>query len=65
VYLKGSPDLMKLRLKGRAGHFAGVSILDDQFAILEEPRDAIVVDDSASPREIVKEIIEKTADLRG
>jgi gluconokinase len=56
VYLKGSYDLISRRLASRHGHFAGESILADQFAILEEPENAIVVDAGRSPEEIVAEI---------
>jgi gluconokinase len=63
VYLEGSPELMRTRLKGRMGHFAGESILADQFAVLEEPHEAIVVDVSASPEQIVEEIIAKRKQL--
>jgi gluconokinase len=56
VYLKGSYDLISRRLASRHGHFAGESILADQFAILEEPENAIVVDAGSSPEEIVAEI---------
>jgi len=62
VYLKGSPELMRLRLKGRTGHFAGDSILADQFAVLEEPQDALIVDDAATPEQIVTEIVERMKD---
>src|SRR6516165_847628 len=44
VYLKGSYELIEARMRERAGHFAGESILEDQFKTLEEPRDAMVVD---------------------
>ncbi len=40
----------------RHGHFTGEQILASQFAALEEPTDAITVDISASPEEIVGEI---------
>jgi gluconokinase len=59
VYLKGSYELISKRLASRHGHFAGESILADQFAILEEPEDAIVVDVSQSPEEIVAEVRER------
>ena len=51
VYLKGSPELIAERLRARSGHFAGESILADQFAVLEEPSDAFVVD-VADPAEV-------------
>lgn len=56
VYLKGTYDLIASRLATRHNHFAGVSILKSQFETLEEPRDAVVVDVSLSPEEIVDEI---------
>jgi ACS family tartrate transporter-like MFS transporter len=57
VYLKGPYDLMDSRLRGRKGHFAGEAILADQFAVLEEPRDAIVVDVAAPPDAVVEQIL--------
>jgi gluconokinase len=59
VYLKGSYELISKRVASRHGHFAGESILADQFAILEEPEDAIVVDVSGSPEEIVAKVRER------
>lgn len=56
VYLKGSYEVIARRLRARAGHFAGEKILAGQFADLEEPDDAIVVDVDRSPGEIVGEI---------
>ena len=56
VYLKGSEDLIVERLRSRHGHFADEQILASQFADLEEPEDAIVVDIAKSPQEIVGNI---------
>ncbi|HEY1801059.1 MAG TPA: gluconokinase [Terriglobales bacterium] len=56
VYLKGSEQLISSRLRQRHGHFAGESILTAQFSDLEEPADAIVVDVSLPPEELVREI---------
>jgi gluconokinase len=56
VYLKGSAALIAERLRARHGHFAGEAILAGQFADLEEPGDALTVDISATPEEIVAEI---------
>jgi carbohydrate kinase (thermoresistant glucokinase family) len=62
VYLKGSQELIASRLRVRAGHFAGESILADQFAVLEEPSDADVVVDVAEPPErIIEEILAQIA----
>ena len=57
VYLKGPPDLIRDRLVRRTGHFAGVTLLDSQLSVLEEPRDAIVLDISRPPAAIAEEIL--------
>jgi gluconokinase len=44
VYLKGDAATIEPRLAGRAGHFMPPSLLASQFATLEEPAEAIVVD---------------------
>jgi gluconokinase len=44
VYLKGDAETIAPRLAGRTGHFMPPSLLASQFATLEEPDDAIVVD---------------------
>ena len=56
VYLKGSYESIDQRLRLRQGHFAGEKLLASQFAALEEPEDAVVVDVGGSPEEIVAEI---------
>lgn len=56
VYLKGCYDLLRERLQRRRGHFANEEILAGQFADLEEPEDAVTVDVSRSPEEIVAQI---------
>jgi gluconokinase len=56
VYLKGSYELLKQRLHARTGHYAGEQLLASQFADLEEPTDAIIVDVTPSPSEIVATI---------
>jgi gluconokinase len=57
VYLEGSPALIQRRLARRRGHFANGSILESQFADLEEPSHAIVVKIDRQPDEIAEEII--------
>lgn len=59
VFLKGSYELIASRLRDRHGHFATEAILADQFAKLEEPHDAIVVDIQQSPRKIVSEVLKR------
>jgi MFS transporter, ACS family, tartrate transporter len=61
VYLKGAYALIEARLRERSGHFAGESILADQFRALEEPRDAIVADIDAPVETIVSTILAKIA----
>lgn len=56
VYLKGSAALIAARLRARHGHFAGESILASQMADLEEPEDAVTINISESPEEIVAEV---------
>src|SRR5258708_3001977 len=56
VYLRGTYDLIAERLRARKGHFADEHILAGQFADLEEPTDAVIVDISASPEDMVDEI---------
>jgi gluconokinase len=59
VYLKGSAELIAQRLRSRQGHFADEQILASQFADLEEPESAVVVDIERTPPEIVAEIRSK------
>jgi gluconokinase len=56
VYLKGTYQQIRDRLRLRKGHFADEHILAAQFADLEEPADAIVVDIIPPPATIVEEI---------
>lgn len=44
IYLKGSKEVIDRRLAARTGHFMPSTLLDSQFATLEEPTDAIVVE---------------------
>ena len=62
VYLKGERDLIARRLAARDGHFMPPSLLDSQFATLEEPQadeHPIVVSIVAHPRRIVEEIVKR------
>jgi gluconokinase len=59
VHLEGDPDLIRSRLAKRRGHYMPASLLDSQFAALEEPRDAITVRVDGTPDEIVAEIGKK------
>jgi gluconokinase len=59
VYLKGSYEVIDEHLRARKGHFADDKILAAQFADLEEPTDAIIVDVQLEPDQIVDEILEQ------
>jgi len=56
IYLKGDYELIKKRLIARRGHYMNPALLDSQFETLEEPEDAIQVDVTSSPDEIVRTI---------
>jgi len=56
IYLKGDFALIQKRLEARKDHFFNPALLESQFASLEEPTDAIVVDISATIPEIVTQI---------
>jgi gluconokinase len=57
VYLCGSEELIRERLKRRRGHYMPASLLASQFAALEEPEDAITVDIDRPADEIVASIL--------
>lgn len=56
VYLKGTPELLAQRIANRKGHFMPPALLPSQLDTLEEPRDAITVDISGTPNQIVDAI---------
>jgi gluconokinase len=56
VYLKGSFSLIQDRLSHRRGHYMDAALLESQFSALEEPADAVVVDVSGTPAEVVQTI---------
>jgi gluconokinase len=67
VYLKGSPELIHLRMAARGEHFMPAALLDSQFAILEEPTPderPIVVDVGGKPAEIAHDIVRQLEALQ-
>ena len=58
VFVKAARAELAKRLASRAGHFAGISILDSQLATLEEPsvEEALTVDATLPPERIVVEL---------
>ena len=62
VFLKGDRDLIARRIAARDDHFMPASLLDSQFAALEEPTPderPIVVSIAPHPRDVVDAIVEK------
>jgi gluconokinase len=56
VYLKGSYELIKMRLQERHNHYMTEKLLTSQFDTLEEPLDTISVDIAQPPQVIVQNI---------
>ncbi len=56
VYLKAGRGLIRERVAGRPDHFMPVSLVDSQFETLEEPGDALTLDASKTPEELVRAI---------
>ncbi len=57
VYLKGSAEVIRKRLRHRQHHFMKAQMLASQFADLEEPAAAIVIDVAVEPIAAVGQII--------
>ncbi len=58
VYLKGSEEVIRARLLERQHHFFKAQMLASQFADLEEPADAIVIDVEIAPSVAVRQIVD-------
>jgi gluconokinase len=59
VYLDVPRDVLEQRLRTRHGHFAPPALLDSQLATLEKPDDAVWIDGTCSPAEIVRAVRER------
>lgn len=57
VYLRVTPELARRRLATRPPHFMNPELVENQFAELDEPSDAVVVDGSLPPPEIIEAIL--------
>lgn len=57
VHLTGSYELIRARLEGRRGHFMRAEMLRSQFATLEIPREAFVVEASKPLEQALDEIL--------
>lgn len=56
VYLRITKEMAASRLRERRGHYMPPSLVESQFATLEEPTDAIEVDGQATPESLVVQI---------
>lgn len=56
VYLDVPPNVLLERLRHRRGHFVHSDLLPSQLATLERPADAVWIDGTRPPAEIVQEI---------
>lgn len=59
VHLKGTREVIHARMALRKGHYMPVSLLDSQFAILEETPDLMAVPLDQTPDEIEAEILRR------
>jgi gluconokinase len=65
VHLCGTPEVIRARLAARTGHFMPEVLIDSQFAALEAPTGALVVDIDSSVEEVVETILSGLALVRG
>jgi gluconokinase len=56
VYLRGTAELIRQRIQQRRGHYMPAALLASQFAALEEPSAALVVEITVPVAEVVAEI---------
>lgn len=61
VFLDGSRDLIKERMAARKGHYMPATLVDSQFAILEEPADAIRISVDQTPDAILRDVLARFA----
>ncbi len=64
VYLKGSEEVIRARLQHREHHFMKAQMLASQFADLDEPTNAIVIDVTAAAADAVRLIVNALAPAR-
>ena len=53
IYLRGTYEQIEARLLQRSGHFMSAKMLASQFDILEEPQNALTIDITHTPQEII------------
>lgn len=57
VYLKGTPQQIRLRVQNRPGHYMKADMVESQFAALEEPFNALTIDIDRPPEESLNLIL--------
>jgi gluconokinase len=57
VYLDVDPETIRDRLQHRSAHFFPKELMESQFAALEKPKDAILVDARKPLAEVVEQVI--------
>jgi gluconokinase len=62
VYLKGNRDIIRERMDMRQGHYMKAGLLESQFAILEEPCEAVAAD-IAQPPELIVRMVKRALGL--
>ena len=65
IYLKGSYELLWARMSGRQGHFMKPEMLKSQFAALEAPQTALILEISMPLEEMLALVLEKRFGLAG
>ena len=59
VHLKGPKEVIFSRMAKRRGHYMPVTLLDSQFAILEESPDLWNISLEQTPEEIVEDVLQR------
>jgi gluconokinase len=59
LYLKADPEVLRMRLHNREGHYMKEGMLASQLATLEEPDDAVVVDVNGTVSQSVQQALAK------
>jgi gluconokinase len=57
IYLQVARDVARRRVEARPSHYMPAALIDSQFAALEEPENAIVVDANQPEEQVVAEAI--------
>jgi gluconokinase len=56
VYLHGTADLIRSRLRARKGHYMNPALLQSQFDALEPPRESVSIEVDAEPEVLAERV---------